>query len=65
MYLILAVLGVCMDPRASLVMAYRLSCLGPCEILDPCPGMESLSPALEGTFLTTGSPAKSLLIPYF
>ena len=31
-----------------------------CGILVPCPGTEPMSPALEGGFLTTGPPGKSL-----
>ena len=31
-----------------------------CGILDPQPGMEPPSPALEGEVLTTGPPGKSL-----
>ena len=44
---------------SSLVVAHGLSCLAPCGILVPRPGMEPESPALEGRFLTTGPPGKS------
>ena len=44
---------------ASLVVALRLSCLSVCGISVPQPGIEPESPALEGGFLTTGSPGKS------
>ena len=37
-----------------------LSCSIACEILVPQPGMEPESPVLEGGFLTTGPPEKSL-----
>ena len=39
----------------------RLSCPAVCGILVPGPGIEPVSPALVGGFLTTGSPGKSLL----
>ena len=39
---------------------FFLSCPEACEILVPQPGIEPLSPALEGRFLTTGPPGKSL-----
>ena len=38
----------------------RLSCPEACEILVPQPGIEPMSPTLEGGFLTTGPPGKSL-----
>ena len=38
-----------------------LSCPVACRILVPQPGTESLSPALQGRFLTTGLPGKSIL----
>ena len=41
-------------------MAHGLSCLAARGILDPGPGIEPSSPALEGGFLTTGPPGKSL-----
>ena len=36
-----------------------------CGILVPQPGMEPMSPALEGRFLTTGPPGKSLEYFFF
>ena len=44
----------------SLVVACRLSCPAACGILAPWPGIEPGSPALQGRFLTTGPPGKSL-----
>ena len=46
-------------------MAQGLGCLVECGILVPRPGMETMSFALEGRFLTTGPPAKSLFSPAF
>ena len=43
----------------SLVMVQWLSCPRACGILLPWPGMESMSPALKGRFLTTGPLGKS------
>ena len=48
----------------SLVAAHRLSCPTVCGILVPWPGIEPTSPALEGRFLTTGPPGKSLVLLY-
>ena len=45
--------------HASLVVAHRLSCPAACGILIPQPGIEPMSPALEGRFLTSGPPRKS------
>ena len=45
--------------QASVVVAHRLSCAVACGILVPIPGIELVSPALAGGFLTTGPPAKS------
>ena len=42
------------------VAAQGLSCPTACGILVPPPGTEPMSPALEGKFLTTGPPGKSL-----
>ena len=42
-----------------LVALYWLSCPGACAVLVPHPGMEPISPVLQGEFFTTGSPAKS------
>ena len=44
----------------SVVAARRLSCPAACGILVPQPGIEPAFPALEGGFLTTGPPGKSL-----
>ena len=44
------------------VAARRLSCLTVCGILVPQPGIEPASRALEGRFLTTGPPGKSLTL---
>lgn len=46
--------------RDSVVAAHRLSSSSACEILVPQPGIEPTSAALEGGFLTTRSPEKSL-----
>ena len=48
----------------SLVVACGLSCPVTCGILVSPPGIEPMSPALEGRFLTTGPPGKSLSL-YF
>ena len=42
-----------------LAAAPRLSCLTTCGILVSCPGIEPVSPALEGEFLTPGPWGKS------
>ena len=41
-------------------LAHRLSCSIACGILIPRPGVEPVSPALAGGFLSTGPPRKSL-----
>ena len=46
----------------SVFVARGLYCLAPCGILVPPPGFKPTSPTLEGRFLTTGPPEKSLLI---
>ena len=46
--------------RDSIVAAHRHSSSSACEILVPQPGIEPTSPALEGGFLTTRSPDKSV-----
>ena len=46
----------------SVVAVLRLSCLAACGILVPWLGIDPVSPALHGGFLTTGTPEKSLLI---
>ena len=64
-YLFMAVLSLSCGTRApermsSLVAAPGLSCPAACGILVPRPGIEPMFPALEGGFLTTGPPEKSL-----
>ena len=49
----------------SLVEARGLSCPVVCGILVPRPGIEPMSPALEGRFFTTGPPGKSLNASHF
>ena len=44
----------------TLVVAHRVSCSKASGILLPRPGIEPVSPALEGRFLATGPPGKSL-----
>ena len=41
---------------------HGLSCPVACGILVPQPGIKPVSPALEGGFLTTGPPGKSLIV---
>ena len=48
----------------SLVESHGLSCPTACGILAPQPGIKPMSPALEGGFLTSGPPGKSLLIAF-
>ena len=48
----------------SVAVACRLSCSEACGILVPRPGIEPASPALEGGFLNTVPPGKSLCISY-
>ena len=48
----------------SLVAMLRLSCSAACGIYVPRPGIEPVSPALQGGFLTTGPPGKSLTQPF-
>jgi len=43
----------------SVVATLRLSCSIACEILVPWPGIEPVTAALQGGFLTTGPPRKS------
>ena len=45
---------------ASLVTVHGLNCSEPHGILVPGPGIEPMSPALQGGFLTTGPPGRSL-----
>ena len=47
------------------IWVFGLSCRTAWGILVPRPGIEPTSPALEGRFLTTGPPAKSLLFPFW
>ena len=58
---------VFLDPRLFLEesggfssVTHGLSCAKSCGVLVPRPGIESPSPALEGRFLTSGPPEKSL-----
>ena len=48
-----------LECTGSVAVARRLSCLTARGILVPRPGIEPVSPALEGGFLTTGPPGKS------
>ena len=50
----------CDSTQVSLAIARRLSCSMACGLLVPPPGIERVFPALEGRFLTTGQPGKSL-----
>ena len=45
--------------RGSVVVAHRLRCFVACGILGVRPGIEPVSPALQGGFLTTGPLGKS------
>ena len=49
----------------SVVAVHRLSCPEARGILVPRPGIEPMSPALAGRFLTTGPPGKSCLLFFF
>ena len=53
-------LGLHCSTQAPIVVAHKLSCSTACEILVPGPGIEPMSPALQGGFVTTGLPGKSL-----
>ena len=46
----------------SVVVVCRLSCSIACGIFVPLPGFEPISPTLQGRFLTTGPPRKSILL---
>ena len=59
--LFLAALGVSRGPWGAVAAAHRLSCLSACGISVLWLGMEPASPALQGGFLTTGLPGKSLM----
>ena len=48
------------EHMGSVVAVHGLSCPVACGILVPQPGIKPASPALEGGFLTTGPPGKSL-----
>ena len=48
----------------TVVVALGLSCCMTCWILVPQAGLELMAPALQGRFLTTGPPGKSL-VRYF
>ena len=52
--------GACGSVGTSSAMVCGLSCLEECGILATQSGSEPTSPALEGGFLTTGPPGKSL-----
>ena len=47
-----------LQSTGSVVVARGLSCSAACGILVPRPGIEPVSPALQGRFLTTGPPGK-------
>ena len=47
-------------PGLSLFGAHGLSCPAACRILVSQPGIKPTSPAMEGRFLATGPPGKSL-----
>ena len=49
----------------SVAAARGLSCPTACGILVPPPGIEPMSPALEGRFLPTGPPGKSQSLSFF
>ena len=53
--------GSALKHRDSIVAAPGFSCSKACEILIPQPGIEPMFPALQGRFLTTGLPGKSLI----
>ena len=52
--------GSSLRRAGSLVVARGFSCPVACGILVPQPGIEPVSTALEGRFLTTGPPGKAL-----
>ena len=57
--------GLCSLRRSGSVVATRgLSCPMACGILVRQPGLEPASPTLEGGFLTTGPPGKSLSVVF-
>ena len=62
---ILALLGLCCGRQAfSSCGACRLSCPVACGILASGSGIKRESPALQGRFLTTGPPEKSLRLSF-
>ena len=52
------------ERTGSVVAARGISCPATCGIFVRQPGIESTSPALEGGFLTTGPPGKSLKVSF-
>ena len=62
MFNILFFLNIYLCVCQVLVVARGLSCPVACGILVPQPGIEPTSPAVEGRFLTTGPPGKSLTV---
>ena len=50
--------GLSLWPVDSLVVVCRFSCSMACGSLVPQPGIEPISPTLQGEFLTTGPPGK-------
>ena len=50
--------------QSSVVVMHRLSCPTYCGVLVPRPGIERMSPALAGRFLTTGPQGKSQDWPF-
>ena len=63
--LLVAVAFICcrawvLEPMGSVAVVHGLSCPWACGILVSGPGIEPMSPVLEGRFPTTGSPRKSL-----
>ena len=53
-FLFFTVLASCCSVGAQAVVVHRLSCPTACGILIPQSGVEYMSPALAGRFLTTG-----------
>ena len=49
---------------SSAIVACRLCCPAACGISVPWPGIEPVSPALEGGFFTTGPPGKSCHVAF-
>ena len=46
--------------QASIAVTDKFSCCTACGILVPWPGIEPMSPALQGGFLTTGPPGRQM-----